>query len=101
MVDPSTAPKEGSVVIKELKKVAKPSNFVAPTPKKSVSAVIGGLNVLPSISSYTRPAKPIIIYEFESSSECRKVREACTVLDLIVEYRPCPGTYASERNLKD
>lgn len=38
-----------------------------------------------------RPTKPIIIYEYEASPFCRKVREACSMLDLTVEYRPCPG----------
>ncbi len=43
------------------------------------------------LSSWKRPLKPVIIYEYESSPFCRKVREACSVLDLTVEYRPCPG----------
>lgn len=36
-----------------------------------------------------RPTKPIILYDSETSSTCRVVREACSMLDLIVEYRPC------------
>lgn len=38
-----------------------------------------------------RPVKPPVIYEYEASPFCRKVREACCLLDLTVEYRPCPG----------
>lgn len=43
------------------------------------------------LSTCNRPKKPIIIYEYESSPFCRKVREACVMLDLTIEYRPCPG----------
>eukprot|EP01040_Poterioochromonas_malhamensis_P001093 gene1093-1160_t len=43
------------------------------------------------LESCARPSQPIIIYEYEASPYCRKVREACTMLDLSVEYRPCPG----------
>lgn len=38
-----------------------------------------------------RPKKPLILYELESDGDSRKVREACTMLDLTVEFRPCPG----------
>ena len=38
-----------------------------------------------------RPAQPIKIYEYEPSPYCRKVREACSILDLPVTYLPCPG----------
>jgi len=37
-----------------------------------------------------RPAAPITLYEFESCPFCRKVREACTALDLEVNILPCP-----------
>ena len=40
---------------------------------------------------YPKPRTPLVIYDNDSSGECRAVREACTALDLIVEYRPCPG----------
>lgn len=46
------------------------------------------------LESCVRPSQPIIIYEYEASPYCRKVREACTMLDLTVEYRPCPGARA-------
>jgi len=55
----------------------------------------GTLGVLRDGSSVlddaARPSKPIVIYEYEASPFCRKVREACSMLDLEVEYRPCPG----------
>jgi glutathione S-transferase len=37
-----------------------------------------------------RPAKRLVLYEFESCPFCRKVREAFTALDLEAEIRPCP-----------
>lgn len=55
----------------------------------------GTLNLLRDgsslLSQCKRPEKPIVIYEYEASPFCRKVREACSMLDLTVEYRPCPG----------
>ena len=93
MVDPSSAPKEGTVLVREsLKRIAKPANFVAPTPKKAVTVSLGGITVVPGLNPSYKPKKPIIVYEYEASPDCRKVREACSMLDLIVEYRPCPGT---------
>mmetsp|Transcript_30361 Transcript_30361/g.61816 ORF Transcript_30361/g.61816 Transcript_30361/m.61816 type:complete len:327 (+) Transcript_30361:69-1049(+) len=41
-----------------------------------------------------RPTAPITIYEYDASPFCRKVRDACAVLDLTVEFRPCPGARA-------
>ena len=38
----------------------------------------------------TRPAKPVTLYEYEGSPYCKKVREACSVLDLDVLFKPCP-----------
>jgi glutathione S-transferase len=37
-----------------------------------------------------RPARPVVLYEFESCPFCRKVREALTALDLEADIRPCP-----------
>lgn len=37
------------------------------------------------------PSKPLIVYEYESSPYCRKVREAACLLDIPLELRPCPG----------
>jgi glutathione S-transferase len=38
-----------------------------------------------------RPEKPIILYEYDASPYCKRVREMINLLDLTVEYRPCPG----------
>ena len=43
------------------------------------------------LSGCNRPEQPIKIYEYEPSPYCRKVREACSILDLSVTYLPCPG----------
>lgn len=97
VVDEKSAPKIISATsIKDtLKPVAKPADFKAPVPKKAITVPLGtGISVLPSIASYPRPKKPIVIYESEASSDCKKVREACSMLDLVVEYRPCPGARA-------
>ena len=44
-----------------------------------------------SLKSFKRPVKSISIYEYEASPYCRKVREAVSLLDLTVTYKPCPG----------
>lgn len=38
-----------------------------------------------------RPSKPLIVYEYDASPYCKRVREMVNILDLTVEYRPCPG----------
>lgn len=38
-----------------------------------------------------RPTGRLILYEFDSSPFCRKVRDACSQLDLTIEMRPTPG----------
>lgn len=38
-----------------------------------------------------RPDKPLILYEYDASPFCKRVREMINLLDLTVEYRPCPG----------
>ena len=38
-----------------------------------------------------RPGKPLILYEYDGSPFCKRVRETMNLLDLTVEYRPCPG----------
>ena len=39
----------------------------------------------------SRPTGRLLLYEFDSSPFCRKVRDALTQLDLTVDIRPCPG----------
>eukprot|EP01039_Chlorochromonas_danica_P006367 gene6367-7020_t len=43
------------------------------------------------LDKYPKPNEPIILYEYEASPYCRKVREACSLLDLPLQCRPCPG----------
>jgi glutathione S-transferase len=42
-----------------------------------------------------RPQKPLILYEYDASPFCKRVRETINLLDLTVEYRPCPGARQS------
>ena len=96
-----------------LKKVTAPANFKIPEPKPFQiadgnfgGAVTGAIALVlrlgtgvftinkDTLAKCGRPAKTLIIYEYEASPFCRKVREACSILDLTVEYRPCPGARA-------
>lgn len=38
-----------------------------------------------------RPKQPLVLYEYDASPYCKRVRETINLLDLTVEYRPCPG----------
>ena len=38
-----------------------------------------------------RPKETIVLYEYDASPFCKKVREACAILDLDVLMKPCPG----------
>jgi glutathione S-transferase len=38
-----------------------------------------------------RPRQPLILYEYDASPYCKRVRETINLLDLTVVYRPCPG----------
>jgi glutaredoxin len=42
------------------------------------------------------PTKPLILYEYDASPFCKQVREMINLLDLTVEYRPCPGARAGK-----
>nr|AFA52606.1 hypothetical protein [Vaucheria litorea] len=44
----------------------------------------------PTVKTFNRPKKTLVLYEYEASSECRKVREACSLIDLSLSIRPCP-----------
>ena len=48
----------------------------------------------PLLADSPRPAQPLLLYEYEGSPFCRKVREAALLLDISVELRPCPGARA-------
>lgn len=38
-----------------------------------------------------RPEKRLVLYEYDASPYCKRVREMINLLDLTVEFRPCPG----------
>lgn len=38
-----------------------------------------------------RPKDPLVLYEYDASPYCKRVREMINLLDLTIEYRPCPG----------
>ena len=61
-------------------------------PSKYAFARFGGYMTVEksAVSTFARPVKPIQLYEFEGCPFCRKVREAVAILDLDVEFKPCP-----------
>ncbi len=50
-----------------------------------------------ALSSFPRPAQPLILYEFQGCPFCRKVRNAVSALGLDVLVRPCPSGGATWR----
>ena len=67
----------------------RPEEFgVADESKYSLFGFRDGSSVL---ASCARPEQPLKLYEYEASPYCRKVREACAMLDLDVFCLPCPG----------
>lgn len=62
--------------------------------KQTYSLRLGPLNVRDSSSVMDRaprPQQPLVLYEYDASPFCKRVREMINLLDLTVEYRPCPG----------
>jgi len=55
---------------------------LGPLKIRDVSSVLG---------TAARPKEPLVLYEFESSPPCRKIREVGALLDLQVLYKPCPA----------
>lgn len=51
------------------------------------------------LANAPRPELPLIFYEYDASPYCKRVREMINLLDLTVEYRPCPG--ARQRKFSD
>ena len=79
--------------------------------KGGVKMLFGGLkggggagkgdSCLPDVGKFNRPRKPLILFEYEASAPSKVVRQACQLLDLIVEHRPCPGgRYGFSDNLQ-
>ncbi len=50
-----------------------------------------GDSCLPDVATFSRPKKTLILFEYEASAPSKVVRQACQLLDLVVEHRPCPG----------
>jgi len=48
----------------------------------------------PLLADAPRPEQPLMLYEYEGSPFCRKVREAALILDIPLALRPCPGARA-------
>ena len=49
-------------------------------------------SVLQDVSNRSTPDDPcLVLYEYEASPFCKRVRETMNLLDLAVEFRPCPG----------
>jgi len=69
--------------------------FTAPVEDgKYALQLLGPLRIRDSssvLADAPRPTKPLILYEYAASPYCQRVRETINVLDLTVEYRPCPG----------
>jgi len=92
-----TKTKSADFIFRGESKVAGPLKAPAEFLKKNKpSAAIslptaGVLSVSADVVSVS-PSKPLILYEYEDSADCRKVREACAVLDLSIEIKPCPGS---------
>ena len=58
------------------------------------SLKLGPFSIRDSSSVLTiapRPTQPLILYEYDASPFCKRVRETINLLDITVEYRPCPG----------
>jgi glutathione S-transferase len=56
----------------------------------TVRARDGRLVEFSSVLPETRPALPLVLFEFEACPFCKKVREALCMLDLDVIIKPCP-----------
>ncbi|GFH51239.1 hypothetical protein CTEN210_07715 [Chaetoceros tenuissimus] len=66
---------------------------------KKYSLKIGPFNIRDSssvLADAPRPEEPLILYEYDASPFCKRVRETINLLDLTVEYRPCPGARQSK-----
>ena len=68
--------------------------YSPPTNEKKYSLQLGPFSIRDSstvLENAPRPKTPLILYEYDASPFCKRVREMINLLDLTVEYRPCPG----------
>ena len=67
----------------------------APSSPNEYSLKLGPLYLTDSSSTtrgeVKRPSEPLVLYEYDASPFCKKVREAAAILDLDVLCKPCPG----------
>lgn len=69
-----------------------------PSSDEEYALSIGPFNIRdssPILATAPRPTQTLILYEYDSSPYCKRVREIINLLDLTVEYRPCPGARQS------
>lgn len=72
-------------------------NFFAPEDDGKYALKLGPFRLRDSssvLADAPRPDQPLILYEYDASPFCKRVRETINLLDLTVEYRPCPGARA-------
>ena len=58
--------------------------------RSTAASSVRAWNGINSNPADVKPAKTLVLYEFEGCPYCRLVREVVTELDLDVEIRPCP-----------
>lgn len=95
-VDPKSVPRNvdaSQIKSQTLRPVTKPANFVAPEPKRAAGVRLGNAgklmaNIPPGA---LKQRKPVVMYDVESSTTCKKIRETLCMLDITVELRPCPN----------
>jgi hypothetical protein len=74
-----------------MKPIQRPQNFTPPQPKPMmISSAANSISVLPNFAA-RKLRTPLILYDDIKNEEGAIVRKACSVLDLTVEIRPCPG----------
>ena len=69
-------------------------NIFAPEDDGKYALALGPFRIRDSSSvlqDAPRPEQPLILYEYAASPFAKRVREIINLLDLTVEYRPCPG----------
>jgi glutathione S-transferase len=69
-------------------------SLVASQEEGKYSLKLGPFNIRDSssvLSDAPRPSENLILYEYDASPFCKRVRETINLLDLTVEFRPCPG----------
>ena len=87
---------KGAEFVDTISKLGAPKKPIGFKPNKPSSLKLGiasgpGATCGTDINSWPKPKKPLLLYEYEGQGASRKVREACSYLDLVIEVRPSPG----------